>query len=99
MMCYRIESFCYLSLSLCLSLSLLPRYISLSDTHSPSPSSTAPPPLSLFPYRALALAIAMMVYGKEESADTIIEQLSKDRGNHLYLHESYGIHLNDNYLK
>jgi 26S proteasome regulatory subunit N2 len=30
--------------------------------------------------RALALAIAMMVYGKEEGADTIIEQLSKDRG-------------------
>lgn len=29
--------------------------------------------------RALALAIAMMVYGKEESADVIIEQLSRDR--------------------
>ena len=24
--------------------------------------------------------MAMMVYGKEESADTLIEQLSKDRG-------------------
>ena len=32
--------------------------------------------------RALALAVAMMVYGKEESADTLIEQLSKDRGEH-----------------
>jgi len=29
--------------------------------------------------RALALAIAMMVYGKEESADVLIEQLSGDR--------------------
>jgi 26S proteasome regulatory subunit N2 len=29
--------------------------------------------------RGLALAIAMMVYGKEESADVIIEQLSRDR--------------------
>lgn len=29
--------------------------------------------------RALALAIAMMVYGKEEEADVIIEQLSRDR--------------------
>jgi len=29
--------------------------------------------------RALSLAIAMMVYGKEESADVIIEQLSRDR--------------------
>lgn len=29
--------------------------------------------------RALALSIAMMVYGKEESADVIIEQLSRDR--------------------
>ena len=29
--------------------------------------------------RALSLSIAMMVYGKEESADVIIEQLSRDR--------------------
>eukprot|EP00607_Mallomonas_marina_P007851 CAMPEP_0182420384 /NCGR_PEP_ID=MMETSP1167-20130531/5139_1 /TAXON_ID=2988 /ORGANISM="Mallomonas Sp, Strain CCMP3275" /LENGTH=775 /DNA_ID=CAMNT_0024596253 /DNA_START=862 /DNA_END=3189 /DNA_ORIENTATION=- len=29
--------------------------------------------------RALALAIALMVYGKEESADSLIEQLSRDR--------------------
>ena len=29
--------------------------------------------------RALALAIAMMVYGKEEGADALIEQLSRDR--------------------
>jgi 26S proteasome regulatory subunit N2 len=29
--------------------------------------------------RALALAIAMMIYGKEESADVVIEQLSRDR--------------------
>jgi 26S proteasome regulatory subunit N2 len=29
--------------------------------------------------RALALAIAMMVYGKEESADVIIEQMIRDR--------------------
>jgi 26S proteasome regulatory subunit N2 len=29
--------------------------------------------------RALSLSIAMMVYGKEEGADTIIEQLSRDR--------------------
>lgn len=29
--------------------------------------------------RALALAIAMMVYGKEESADALIEQLVRDR--------------------
>lgn len=29
--------------------------------------------------RALALAIAMMVYGKEEMADVLIEQLSRDR--------------------
>jgi 26S proteasome regulatory subunit N2 len=29
--------------------------------------------------RALSLSIAMMVYGKEESADIIIEQLSRDR--------------------
>mmetsp|Transcript_4442 Transcript_4442/g.6808 ORF Transcript_4442/g.6808 Transcript_4442/m.6808 type:complete len:1006 (-) Transcript_4442:79-3096(-) len=29
--------------------------------------------------RGLALAIAMMVYGKEESADVIIEQLARDR--------------------
>jgi len=29
--------------------------------------------------RALSLAIAMMVYGKEETADVIIEQLSRDR--------------------
>lgn len=29
--------------------------------------------------RALALAIAMMVYGKEESADVLIEQLTRDR--------------------
>lgn len=29
--------------------------------------------------RALSLSIAMMVYGKEEEADTIIEQLSRDR--------------------
>ena len=29
--------------------------------------------------RSLSLAIAMMVYGKEEGADTIIEQLSRDR--------------------
>lgn len=29
--------------------------------------------------RALSLAIAMMVYGKEESADTIIEQMLRDR--------------------
>lgn len=30
--------------------------------------------------RALALSVAMMVYGKEEGADSLIEQLSKDRG-------------------
>lgn len=29
--------------------------------------------------RALSLSIAMMVYGQEESADTLIEQLSRDR--------------------
>ena len=29
--------------------------------------------------RSLSLAIAMMVYGKEEGADVIIEQLSGDR--------------------
>jgi len=29
--------------------------------------------------RALSLSVAMMVYGKEESADVIIEQLSRDR--------------------
>ena len=29
--------------------------------------------------RALALAIAMMVYGKEENADALIEQLNRDR--------------------
>ena len=29
--------------------------------------------------RALALSIAMMVYGKEESADTLIEQMARDR--------------------
>ena len=44
-----------------------------------TPSHSLSVTLSLL-LRALALAIAMMVYGKEESADTIIEQLSKDRG-------------------
>jgi hypothetical protein len=29
--------------------------------------------------RALALAVAMMVYGKEEGADSLIEQLIRDR--------------------
>ena len=36
--------------------------------------------------RALALSVAMMVYGKEEGADSLIEQLSKDRGETTFLH-------------
>jgi hypothetical protein len=36
--------------------------------------------------RALALSLAMMVYAKEEGADTIIEQLSKDRYVSMYMH-------------
>jgi hypothetical protein len=36
--------------------------------------------------RALALSLAMMVYAKEEGADTIIEQLSKDRYIHIYIY-------------
>ena len=36
-------------------------------------------------YRALALSVAMMVYGKEEGADSLIEQLSKDRGQEYHI--------------
>ena len=39
------------------------------------------PSIPSYPFlRALALSVAMMVYGKEEGADSLIEQLSKDRG-------------------
>jgi 26S proteasome regulatory subunit N2 len=41
--------------------------------------------------RALALSISMMVYGKEESADVLIEQLSRDRDPIIRYGASYAI--------
>ena len=38
--------------------------------------------------RALALSVAMMVYGKEEGADSLIEQLSKDRGDLIFTYSA-----------
>jgi 26S proteasome regulatory subunit N2 len=41
--------------------------------------------------RALSLSIAMMVYGKEESADVLIEQLSRDRDPIIRYGASYAL--------
>lgn len=41
--------------------------------------------------RALSLSIAMMVYGKEESADALIEQLSRDRDPIIRYGASYAV--------